>query len=247
MKTIIMKYTLGALLLLVAICACKKEEDETTDGTGDSINLERDLALYICFDGENCYDLSGHGFNGVAVGNVKYVADTPNKKGKAASIDGTDHQYINIPYAVVGDSTNFTVSLWVKDFGTGCLFSNVSGNYAQSPGFFVNSDMSPRIMYYNGSYKDINTTLNTYQSSGWHMLTCTATQKRNELCLYIDGQRVNSERINSCNSSGTKMQIGGNADGYYNAWADPMIVDNFRVYRRCLSPKEVQELYNRER
>ena len=43
------------------------------------------------------------------------------------------------------------------------------------------------------------------------------------------------------------MQIGGNADGYYNAWADPMIVDNFRVYRRCLSPKEVQELYNRER
>lgn len=247
MKTIITKYTLGVLLLLVAVCACKKEEDETTDGSGDSINLERDLALYICFDGENCYDLSGHGFNGVAVGNVNYVADTPNKKGKAAYIDGTDHQFINIPYTIVGDSTNFTVSLWVKDFGTGCLFSNVDGNYAHSPSFFVKSDMNPSIMFCNGSKVDLNTSLAAYQSSGWHMLTCTATQKRNELCLYVDGQRVNSERIYDCKSSGNKMQIGGNADGYYDTWSDPMIVDNFRVYRRCLSTKEVQELYNRER
>ena len=245
-NNIINKCFLGAFIALVMLSSCKKE-DLTTDGTGDSVNLGRDMVLYMTFDNNTCTDISGKGFSGVTVGSVQYVTDTPNRKGKAISIDGTAEQYVNIPYTVVGDSLNFSVSLWVKDFGTGTLFSTIEGNYVQAPAIFIMSNTTPRIYYSGGSREDFTYSLQNYQSSGWHMITYTASHRQQELCLYIDGQRVDSRKVNGCRSKGNKMQIGGNADGYFEAWADPMLIDNFRVYRRCLTTNEVRELYYQER
>ena len=234
-----------AIIMVLSICSCEK--DETTDGTGKSVNLTRDLALYINFDNNNCGDGSGNSFNGATIGNVQFVSDTPNGMGKAISIDGTDRQYVNIPYTVIGDSVNFSVSLWAKDFGTGPLFSSINGNYAQAPTLFVKSSTSPRVYYHGGSYEDFSITLESYQSTGWHMITITAAGKIGELNLYVDAQKIDSKKVGGCEPRGNKMQIGGNADNYFDAWADPMLIDNFRVYRRCLSAKEVKELYNEEK
>mgnify|MGYP003472883855 FL=1 len=234
-----------ATLLALAICSCEK--DVTTDGTGRSVDLRRDLALYINFDNNNCIDISGNGFDGAPVGDVQYVADTPNGMGKAISIDGTDRQFVNIPYTIIKDSINFSVSLWAKDFGTGTLFSSINGNYAQAPTFFVTSNTSPRIYYYGGSYEKFSFPLESYQSSGWHMITITAAGKIGELNLYVDAQKVDSKNVGNCEPRGNKMQIGGNADNYFDTWADPMLIDNFRVYRRCLSEKEIRELYKEEK
>ncbi len=242
------KYLLKAVLAFIVVFAmCSCEKDESTDGTGKSVNLTRDLALYINFDYGNCGDGSGNNFNGVPVGNVQYVTDTPNGKGKAVAIDGTDRQFINIPYTIINDSTNFSVSIWVKDFGTGVLVSSMDGHYPQAPSIIVNSDTSPRVYYYGGSREDFSFYLEPYQSDGWHMITVTATGKRRELSFYIDGAKIDTKTIGNCEPRGNKIQIGGNGDGYFNDWADPMLVDNFRVYRRCLSPKEVNELYKEEK
>ena len=238
-------FKIFAILLVLSVCSCEK--DETTDGTGKSVNLGRDLALYINFDNSNYVDGSGNGFDGAPVGNIQFVSDTPNGMGKAISIDGTDRQFINIPYTIIRDSVNFSVSLWAKDFGTGALFSSINGNYAQAPTLFVTSNTSPRIYYHGGSYENFSIPLESYQSSGWHMITITAAGKIGELNLYIDAQKVDSKKVGNCEPRGNKMQIGGNADNYFDAWADPMLIDNFRVYRRCLSEKEVRELYNTEK
>lgn len=247
-KNSMKKFLLFSVVILTAtmfVCSCEK--DETTDGTGKSVNLTRDLALLINFNNEDCSDASGNHFNGAPVGNVKYVTDTPNGTGKAISIDGTDHQFVNIPYTVVGDSTNYSVSLWVKDFGTGSLFSSLEGSYAQAPSLFVNSNTSPRIYYSGGYNEDFSFYLESYQSSGWHMITITAANKLGEVNLYIDGQKMDTKSVGGCRPNGNKMQIGGNADSYFDAWADPMMIDNFRVYRRCLSAKEVSSLYSEEK
>lgn len=245
MKKLFCLFAIIVALFPILLCSCEK--DETTDGTGKSVDLSRDLVLLMNFDNISCDDVSGKGNHGVPIGDVQFVTDTPTGAGRAVSIDGTDRQFINIPYDLVGDSVNYSVSLWIKDFGTGPVFSCIKGNNAYAPTLLVRSDITP-LFYYNSYYStDLSMSLESYQATGWHMMTITASGVREEIDLYLDGQRIDSKYVGRCKSGGTKMQIGGNADNSFDAWADPMIVDNFRVYRRCLSSKEVLELYKKEK
>ena len=238
-KTVFIGFIAALCCMMFASC---EKKDETTDGTGNSVNLSRDLAALYTFDNGTCNDASGRGCHGAANGSVTYVNDTPSKQGKAVAIDGTSRQFINIPYDLIGDSINFSFSIWLKDFGTGRIVYSVGC----APGFYVNADCTPVI---NGSRDEINFSYNLekYQAAGWHMFTVTASRTTHKLKLYIDGGLVDAKEAYPGQYNHTKTQIGGNGDGRFDAWADPMIVDNFRVYRRCLNDKEVRELYNLER
>lgn len=233
-------FLLGMLLL-----SCEKE-DETTDGTGDSINLKRDLACHFTFDTGNANDLSGNGFNGIASYGAKFVSDTPTGKGNSISLDGTNNQFVNIPYCIIGDSVNYTLSIWLKDFGTGALVTSVSNNNYSSPSLYVGADCN---FVFNVSDRNYTSSSDiTYlQSGAWHHVVLTATRKQKKASLYVDGLLFDTKDVSYIRASDSKMVIGGNGDGHFQAWADPMLIDNFRVYRRCLSASEIQELYKQEK
>ena len=240
------KYFVIGIITFAAVSIMSCEKDESTDGTGSSVNLKRDLACYINFDAGNADDYSGNGYNGVFSKNAKTTTDTPNGKGQALSLDGTSEQFVNIPYDIIGDSTNYTLSIWIKDFGTGALISSIGGNELTSPSLYISSNCN--FCYnVNGNNKQFTQDIAYLQTNMWHHIVLTASRKQNNATLYVDGQKFDTSDISYIASNGTKIQIGGNADGDFDAWSDPMLVDNFRVYRRCISTKEVKELYNEER
>lgn len=232
------------LAAIFTFIACEKE-DETTDGTGDSINLGRDLVCYYNFDSGSASDLTGNGYNGVITYGTEMSTDTPNRTGKSVSLDGTSQQFINIPYDVISDSVNYTISLWIKDFGTGALVTSISDNRYRYPSFYVTSNCRFRVDV-SGSSFTINQDISYLQSKVWHHVVLTATRKRGKAYMYVDGQLLDTQDVYSISADATKMVIGGNGDGTFEAWSDPMLIDNFRVYRRCLSDKEVEALYRQE-
>lgn len=245
------------LLFACSLCftACELE-DETTDGTGKGVNLTRDLVLYYTFDEgasssatQIIQDHSLKNCNGVTNGNPEFVTDTPNKSGYALKLRKGD--FVNIPTFACADSVNVTVSMWVKDFGQGMLFSSLNGTNIVTPSIYVNSADNINYQYgtsfgYDWSTASFAISMTSFQSSGWHLFTITAANSTNMIKFYIDGVLMDTQSGGQVQCKGTKMQIGGNADGQISMTADPMIVDNVRVYRRCLNDKEVKEIYNEE-
>lgn len=243
MQRNILCLSMALLTVAIVLLGCKKEEEDLNNP--NYVNLSRDLLVHYTFDDGNCTDISGKGHNGVPIG-VSFVNDTPTAMGLSAKIDGTQQQYINIPYELMTDSTGFSFSAWFKNFGPGPLFASIK-DYRSAPGLFVTHDGKFSVCYYSDYLKEMNTSIIDYQSSGWHLITVTA-KSRKEITVYIDGKKIDSNSVGDVRPSGKKIQIGGNVDGKVNglAWADPMLIDNVRVYGRCISPKEAEEIYRIE-
>jgi hypothetical protein len=222
-----------------------------------STSLNIDLVLYLTFDeGSNnetlqlVTDHSGTGTNGVIDGTPDYVTETPNGSGYSLKLRKGD--VVNIPSFPCNDSKDVSVNFWIKNFGQGMLFSSLNGRNIVTPTIYINS--SDRLLYqydttygYNWSTVVFSSNITNIQSTGWHMVTVTSEQSSRSILLYIDGVLADTQSGKQHECIGTKMQIGGNADGKIDMLADPMLIDNVRIYRRCLDPKEVKVLYEQER
>ena len=234
----------------IMLTACEKEDQsENSQRREQSYTYPDDissgLVLHLTFDEGNCSDKSGNGHHGVAQGEVTYISDTPTCTGKALKLDGTQKQYVNIPYQLLGNHQAFTVSAWVKDFGLGTLLS-MQDDGLNTPTLYVTDEGKLGVYFYEYyNSRTFTTSLLAYQASGWHHIVVTAQDQQN-VTLYIDGAKMDSQSVSDVRCAGTKMQIGGNADGRLNAWADPMTIDNVRLYSRSLSGQEVSALYKAE-
>ena len=69
-----------------------------------------------------------------------------------------------------------------------------------------------------------------------------------EIKLYVDGtlKATYTDRIN-LKSEGTQVQIGGNHEGKIDASMTTMKIDNIRFYQRCITAKEIKEIYESEK
>ena len=214
-------------------------------GQTSDVSVTRSLLAYYTFDDGTANNAYRSTNNGTITGEANFVNDTPNGKGKALSLE--TKEYVTIPNNLVEQKAAFSISMWVKNFGTGPLFTTMSGTYPQAPTIFVLSDNKPRFYYHGGYYENMSYSLGSIQSSGWHMITYTASSADSQIVLYIDGNRVDNKAIGDAESKGNKMQIGGNGDGYFDAWADPMIIDNVRIHSITLTDNEVKQIYDAER
>lgn len=235
-----------AMSAVLALMSCEKD-DELTDGTGKSVNLNRDLVLHYTFDEQSSTtvkDYSNSNITGILDGITSFVSDTPSGRGSALKL--RQNAFVNIPSYPLKDSANVSVSMWVKDFGQGVLFSSFNNsNRITTPTVYVSTDN--KISYcHNDMYNSgtMSLSMDDYQASGWHHIAVTSARTLRTVNLYIDGRLVDtfSATQNYCN--GTKMQIGGNGNG--EIVTDPMIVDNIRIYKRCLNPSEISAIYKAE-
>ena len=208
-----------------------------SDTVGD---VTRGLLAYYNFDNGTANNAAGLQNNGVINGAALFVDDTPNGKGKALFLD--QEQFVNVARNPLKGKESYTVSLWVKNFGAGYLFSTGANDRYSTPSLFINTEGKIGISY-------VCTPFNYYakslQTSGWHMLTLVQTGEEYE--LYVDGNIV--DNINDRASvEGNKMQIGGRNDmDYVLPWTDPFKVDNVRIYGVALTEEEVGKLYHYEK
>ncbi len=252
-KNIFIKSFLFVTVLSLGLCSCEKE-DESTDGTGNGVNLNRDLVLYYTFDEgatngvtQIVTDHSGNAHNGICEGQAEFVTD---HNGYVLRLRKGD--FVNIPTAAFSDSTNVTVSVWLKDFGQGAIFTSENNGTMVTPSLYITNDDKMAYEYgtspgFNWSTVRFSNLLTSYQGSGWHHILVATSGKRGECLFYIDGIHVDTKEGGQSKCNANKMMIGGNGSGFLNFWSDPMLIDNVRVYQRCLNPKEVTEIYNREK
>lgn len=216
-------------------------DDDQPSGGGESSDgdVTRGLLAYYNFDNSNANNAAGTQNNGVLMGDASFIDDTPKGTGKALFLD--QEQYANVARNPLDGKKNYTVSLWVKDFGSGILFNTLGGS-ADKNNVFLGISSEGYIRY--SKYYTFQYSSTRLQSSGWHMMTLI--QQDRVIEIYVDGIIVESKSKDS-EIGGNQMQIGGRGENGGNAWADPFKVDNVRIYGVSLSEDEVSQLYNYEK
>lgn len=221
--------------------------DKYDSGSTPSGDVTRGLQAYYSFDDGTAND-SRNGYNGIYNGGT-LITDTPNGKGKALFLKKGEN--VSIPYAPLDGKKNYSVSLWVKDFGAGCLFI-CYGDYLYGPSLVVTEEIKLKA-YTSTSYYDYSKTfsssLASYQSDQWTMLTVvTSTESKNSqgtVKLYINGRRIDTgTSYTNSNSGAYSMSIGGK---FSKITTDPMKIDNVRLYSVALTDDEVSSIYNSEK
>lgn len=215
--------------------------------------VSRGMQAYYTFDLEQAEDWQGNcpGF----MNGGSFILDTPNMGGKALLLK--EGEFVNIPYIPLNGRSTYTISIWVKDFGTGCIFKSIGDNI-YGPSLFVTADM--KLHYYTGisaTYSSIkfNTDLSAFQTDQWTMLTVvTETEPTSSSTyngtstLYVNGKRADSGTCRTSSNSGSALMVIGGHEGVNltSKLAEPMKVDNLRLYSVALTDDEIKAIYERE-
>ena len=235
--------TIGGTTYSVDVKVEKYVEDKPV------VSITGGLQAYYTFDAGNADDV--YGTNSGVLNGGAYITDTPNGKGKALSLKRKE--FVNIAYNPLEGRKTFSVSMWLKDFGAGTLFNTSDGYHSYGPTISITDQMKIYYIPRQSSGSDcltFSTSLSQYQASGWVMLTIVTDASAQTTVIYLNGKRFDSAKLKSnTNSSGTSMTIGGSY--YYfgdqNNWADPMKVDNVRIYSVALSDEQVSQIYTSEK
>ena len=220
--------------------------------------VTRGLLSYYTFDNEtadNVYKDSGHGF----LNGGTFITDTPCGTGKALFLN--TGEYVSLGSSQLENKKNWTISMWIKDFGEGVLYNTASDNTHGGPTFaYINSGK----MWYrygkNNGTVSFPVSLSSYQNEKWIMLTIVTDNTANGVAgkhtFYINGRQVASydETWDCIGSSGT-VTLGGtlySINGIYEYSsagykADPFKVDNLRIHSIALSDNEVKQIYEYEK
>ena len=216
--------------------------------TGVSLaDLNDGLTAYFPFNG-NANDESGNGNHGTVNGAILTV-DRMGKADSAFSFDGVD-DYISIPdseYIDFDFDENFTVALWVKvasvqpDRGNGDndIVEKWSGwtpypyviRYANKSGKVYAARHSRPHSFTISSTKSLN-------DQQFHHIAFIKNGKN--LYLFIDGVQDGTTIDNSTttkNNSPLFLGKRGNNINYFKG-----AIDDLRLYKRALSPSEIQDL-----
>lgn len=209
-------------------------------------DIPRGLVAYYTFDNQTVDDTQNR-YNGFLT-NGTFITDTPSGAGRALFLKRGERVFI--PYAPLNGAKNYTLSMWVKDFGAGCLFQTFD-KYLYGPSFYITEEVKGRIYtgYSDNSYNrsTFSTSLINYQSEKWHMITIVTStiegKSQGNNSLYVDGHLIETQTsYTNSNNDGVSMGIGG----YAGAWADPMKIDNVRLYDVALTQDEITNIYNKE-
>lgn len=198
------------------------------------VNIESGLMAYYTFDNGTAEDATDNCYDGTLINNPLFVTETIDGSGKAIFFNSQKDQYMSIPYNPFKEISNYTATMWVKDFSYG-NFLKIGDNddsfmfYYTEDGFFK-FRLNSRYEYGTFDY-DAKSLID----GRWHML---AIARIDNLCkLYVDGLLVASKEVNRYEISEYPSILIDNH----------MKFDNLRLYNRAINAKEVKEIYNKEK
>lgn len=228
------------------------------NNTGET-KVSAGLLAYYTFDNETAEDSRGN-YNGYLNGNT-FITDSPNGKGKALHLKYGE--MITIGTNPLYKQKNYSVNMWIKDYGTGTIIQTNDGIHSYGPTMYITSDN--KIQFCSGpSNSNIFTSMppiSLPSSNSWTMITVVVSGKSESslegtATIYINGISAGSGTIyfNGSNGDiGTSMTIGGYyiMNYIYNSTkrmpADAMKIDNVRLYSTTLTSSDVKTIYNEEK
>ena len=224
------------------VSACKKNEPISTPIP------DQDPIAHYTFSG-NTNDKSKYANHGTAVNAVM----APDSFGNANSACSFNQSYIEIPDNDILDidTKKLTISAWFKS-------NDVSGSYIVHKATYVNNgqitegggpyslDINPgkarAVLYDSDKYPHILTGTTSIEISMWQHIALTWDGFN--ATLYYNGQIEATESF-------TKQLLETNGNLYIGAYKFVFptacfhgTIDNVRIYNRCLSTAEIQELYS---
>ena len=202
------------------------------------------LALYTFDDGNTATNIADPtSYNGQLFDTPEFVTGS---NGSGHSIHLKNGQYISVPQNMLSGKRAYSIGMWVKDFGQGCLYQTLKNNDQLSPVIGINSNDKLTFKYdgsttgwYSWSASTFSTDISRYQSTGWHYFAIVKNSADN-LLLYIDGVLVDTQACSNSVSAGMSITIG-------SANSDPMFVDNVRIHGISLSADEIKQIFNTEK
>ncbi len=207
--------------------------------------LVDDLALYITFSNGIAKDLKGGTV--IVPENMAFTADREGNENCAIVFNGT--QFLQIPQSsgnAILQGQPYSVSLWFRMQNTNNSDAEVffaKGNAAGSGFQILAKDLNAPVFLAGNTVELFDTNWKAdaalpVDTDNWHHLVVTV-DSANNIKLYRDGELRNSEDSSAAHIGSEAMDyfIGSNFKGY---------LDDLRVYKKALSPQEVQTLFELE-
>ncbi len=223
-----------------------ESESGNEGGSQNGVVVPQGLMSYYTFDNEDASDLTENELHGSLIGSPSFISETIDGTGKALNLNGIKEQYMSIPYNVLRALSKYSVSLWIKDFSQGVVFSAEGGN--DCPYLYVRD--SQKFMLANHWYINEHADWFTFaydctsiMSGDWHHIAVSSSDGK--MVLYVDGTKVDTIKTEYTPSTSTKMSIGGL--DYETQSYMTMKVDNVRFYQRTLSDSEIKKIYDDEK
>jgi hypothetical protein len=243
MKTI--RPLFGILTIAAALAVQVQAQSFLTSG----------LVAYYPFNG-NAIDATGHGKDGIVVG-ATLAADRFGIPNSAYSFDGVSSRIILPDTLFSPADAAWTVSIWIATNGLPhvpreTVFEHGCRNGEMSIGFGTNESISTSGIWFavnlGEPYGFIWTNALIYPITP--MQVVGVYEKGQSISLYVNGALAASTPVPNRNLFVSDFPL-GTALGTYDFIPRPYdmfcgTLDDFRVYNRALSSKEVAELYASE-
>lgn len=215
-----------------------------------------DLILHYTFDensGNQLWDISPAGHNhSTTVNNATWV-----NSGRFGSAFGPAAMNAAFPHFLPTNQSDlnfnpradeFTISTWFRTTATSSyhiLFGKDGGNPNNVQYRAWITDPTNRLSAVNGNqYGGAITTSPALNNGEWHLATLVNFNDngtwRTRL-YYNDGTQFTQFNTGNGGTVGDLMRIGAMSAGW-NGWVGQL--DDFRIYRRALTPQEIANLYN---
>jgi CHRD domain/Concanavalin A-like lectin/glucanases superfamily len=232
--------------------------------------LRDDLVVHLPFDG-NPNDNSGRGNNGTLVntptfaagplGQAVFVSNSPE-----AGIQGNYVTLGTVPDVLFGDSTDFSVAMWVQlnDFsGDPSFFGNKNWNSGSNLGYVLATGDDRRLQW---NFKEETTGRRDYDGPGgtlpagvWTHIAMTV-KRTGKISTYLNGQLVNqtdarpaaetpASTVDTDSIPELAVNIGNDGTGQYTDGGGQVHhvntgIDDFGLWRREVSASEISRIYS---
>lgn len=225
--------------------------------------LQDDLVVHLPFD-SNYEDSTSRNNDGTAVGTPTFGAGAIGQAVFVSNApDSGDLSYVTLgvlPDVLVGDSTDFSVSMWVQlnQFGGDpSFFSNKDWNGGGNRGYVLATDNDRRVQW---NYTEAGNGRRDYDGPGGTMVSNTwvhlamTVQRTGNISTYVNGQLVNETRARATAETpagtldtdefGLSVNIGNDGTGFYGSTHVGTGIDDFGLWRRSLAGSEVARIYS---
>ena len=207
--------------------------------------------LYLKFDkgqGTTAYDWSGKGNHGTIYG----ATWTDNGKiNRALSFDGVD-DYVEASNSIYNFKA-ITISAWIKLTQVPSSYATIYFNGDTSSGNDIHLAITSDLALYARADKPAECDLeirasppNVITLNKWHYVAVVIDSQKQIMRKYVDGVLIDEDTY-SCSipTANYKDEIGRMADGLYNKWFFPGIIDELKIYNYALTEEQIKEEYNK--
>ncbi|MDP8998685.1 MAG: LamG domain-containing protein, partial [Myxococcota bacterium] len=202
-------------------------------------SLGMGLVAFYPFDeasGTNAGDGSGNGQTATMNG----ATFAPGQRGNAATLDGTN-QYVSLPTGIVSSLTQCSISFWVNlvvSSARGHIFDWGTGNTA-----YMSISNNQFAISVGGINAEERIHMPSLPTGIWRHVVVTLAGSVGT--IYVNGVQAGQNAAMTL----TPSSLGMTTRNWLGRSQDPTDlyltgqIDEFRIYRRALTPAEVQQLF----